>query len=130
MAVPSVSIALSSVGYIALLLPQDAMRYVDLISAALCFSIWCIGMKFIFQTDELVIDEDDVSKEFLYDDRAQENSNILFSTWCSFIVSLLLVTTWFKTSVTMTDWVVLTALSFALLYFVDFILPRNGFGRI
>jgi hypothetical protein len=116
MVTPSVSIALSTVGYIALLLPQDTMKYVDLVTAALCFSMWSAGMKYIFQTDELMIGEGSVSKEDLYKGRAEAYSNILFSTWCSFVASLLLLTTWFKSSVTTTDWVVLTVLSFALFF--------------
>jgi hypothetical protein len=116
MVTPSVSIALSTAGYIALLLPQDTMKYVDLVTAALCFLMWSAGMKYIFQTDELMIGEGSVSKEDLYKGRAEEYSNILFSTWCSFVASLLLLTTWFKWSVTTTDWVVLTVLSFALFF--------------
>jgi hypothetical protein len=47
--------------------------------------------------------------------RSLGNSNVAFSAWGAFIISLLLLSSWWKASVTSTDWMLLSAFSFALM---------------
>jgi hypothetical protein len=50
-----------------------------------------------------------------YDGRTRSNSNVLLSAWGSFVISLLLVTSWWQSSTTVRDWVLLAAVSIAMM---------------
>jgi hypothetical protein len=43
------------------------------------------------------------------------NPNAFFSTWTAFVMVFLILTNWFETSLTITDWILTSAFSFALM---------------
>jgi hypothetical protein len=63
-----------------------------------------------FSSDETILGYDE---GFLT--QTLEKANIFFSTWMCVIVSVILVTSWFRASITTSDWVLLGVVSLALL---------------
>jgi hypothetical protein len=78
--------------------------------------VWSFGLRFLGKTELAIVEGGDFDLNYArYDNQANTNSNVLLSSWGSFVISLLLVTSWWKASTTTRDWVLLTAVSIAMM---------------
>ncbi|KAG7368857.1 hypothetical protein IV203_031600 [Nitzschia inconspicua] len=108
LATPSLSIALSFCGYITCLMPQNGARYAELVLGFLEVFVWTAGAHVLSRIEETALFPG-------VNNQTEPNSNVMLSTWGAFIMSLLLITSWWKASLTVTYLVLLVAFSFAMM---------------
>lgn len=78
--------------------------------------IWSTGFRFLNATEGPEVFSGDLQGDIpQYDNRSDVNSNVFLSAGGAAVVSILLITSWWKASLTVTDWVLLTFFSFALM---------------
>jgi hypothetical protein len=70
----------------------------------------------LVKSGETKVVEEDIDLNYvLYHKRTETNSNVVLSAWGSFIMSLLLVTSWWKATATVRDWLLLAAFSISMM---------------
>jgi hypothetical protein len=79
--------------------------------------VWSAGLRFLSMTkgQEVFTYHLDNGDIIRYERREENSSNVMLSAWGALVMSLLLITSWWKASCTVTDWVLLAAFSFALM---------------
>jgi hypothetical protein len=107
---PSLSIVISFIGFATCMRKTKRANIIHAISVILSVLTWLTAIPFLSQVADFAI-----LGHHGGGNTATNGANLVFSTWISVIVVLLLCTNLFHASIITSDWVLLAACSFALM---------------